>query len=199
VTGRWHDPVVGRDVLAGTAASVSLFLLVGLAHELAGGGGRPAPRLLELDLGLLLGPSRFVAKLAWAASASLLYGVMALLLLVLLRALLRRRDLAVVAFGLIQAAVIVIGWRRTPPGPGELLVFSAVGALFTLATVRFGLLALLVMAPLGLLEAPVTARLAAWYAEPAFLAYGLVAVLVAWGLAASLAGRKLGLLQWLED
>jgi serine/threonine-protein kinase len=199
VTGRWRDSAVGRDVLAGTAASISAFLLVTLANELARQGGRPAPRLMELDLGLLLGTSRFVAKLAWAASTCLVYAVMALLLLVLLRALLRRRDAAVAAFGLVQTAVFVSGWRAAAPGPGEILVLLALGALITLAAARFGLLALMLMMLLGVLEAPVTTRLSTWYAAPAFLAYGLVALLVAWGLAASLAGRTLRLLEWLED
>jgi serine/threonine-protein kinase len=189
--GRFRDPLVGRDVLAGVTLSVGSFALAILGHELPRWRGAPAPRLLELDLGLLLGTHHIVAKLAQAVVLAVLFALVALMMLVLLRALLRGPRAAAAAFWLFWTALLSVSWGGGRPAPDELAAYAVVAGLTTLSVVRFGMLAMVAMALLPM-ECPVTLRWDAWFAPVAFWAFALAGALVAFGAWAGLAGRRIG-------
>ena len=95
--GGFSDPVVGRDTLAGVAWAVLVFYLNALRYVLPPvfGPAPPEPAYSNLDALLGAGPARLGG--AHAASECILFALGALLLFVLLRTLLRRDAIAIVA------------------------------------------------------------------------------------------------------
>ena len=199
LSGRFADPLVGRDVLVAALASASSVVLFALAQEAPGWRGQPAaPTLFGAYLDFLLGSSRLVAWLAgFCAVTALITSLMLVLLFVLLKALLRARAAAAGVLWLVYASAFVAAVR---PLPEQLLFYGGMAAIVTWVVVRHGLLALALTYLFGalLLEPLATSHLRAWYGEPAFLSYLLAAGLLGWGLYASLAGRPLRWEQLLE-
>jgi hypothetical protein len=195
LSGRITDPLVGRDVLVGSNMAVAAILLVLLANEITVWSGQPPPRLLELDLDLLLGPAELLAKFAVAPVLATVFGMFTLLLLLGLRVLTRGSNLAAGAFIIVWTLVMAAGWGA---GPGQILVYAGMAAVFAVTLMRFGLLAMCVGALMATLDVPVTARLSTWYATPGILASGLVFGLVGFAVWASLRGRTV-IERWLEE
>jgi hypothetical protein len=174
--GRWRDPLVGGNLLAGTAMGLGMILLLIVA---------PNP-----NANVFL-PADASGSIAWLA-ATAINGIGATLTLTLLWLLFRiptRRDwLASVLF--IGVTVAVTG----PRGIG-ILTFGTFVAIVALLLTRFGVLALAAAFVTGYLallgRAPWTTSVTAWYATPMLLGVAVILAIAIYGFRTTLAGRRL--------
>ncbi len=191
LTGRFRDPVVGRDVLVGVAFGVTwsiIILLAGLwEHRFTG-----EPEFIATDS--LIG---FRSTLGWLL-IWIPYGVRAALvfffLLFLLRVLLRNQWVAAVAFVVFMTALNMV---RSDNTLFEGVVSGLIFAIAALVVLRWGLLALAVafiVEPIRR-SIPVTLNTSAWYFGAFMFLFGAVVVLAAYGFRVSIAGRRL----WNQD
>ena len=167
LSGRWRDPMVGRDLLVGIAAGLSLALVEPLGAFISESLGVPMKMRfvdnlvslngLPLALGLVLGRIRFAITLV----------LVSFLLLSLMRSLFRSKVAAIVACLLIGG--LGIPQAGTLGGP---LIDVAIGflkiSLWLFVAVRFGVLAAITMQALHMLTMsfPMTTELSQWYAQP---------------------------------
>ncbi len=189
--GGLRDPVVGRDVLLGSAWGVALAVTLSLTllvpAWLAGVPAEPRVTRLWVTLGSTLWAAETLKFLLDGVALSLA----ALLLLSLLRLLLRREHWAASALALLLAGVNTsmnfenVGWLAVPIGLGVMTAY-------VLMLVRFGLLAVSVgLTVTNLLAAlPLTPDPSAWHAQPTLLSLALVSALAAYGLRTALGGTR---------
>lgn len=185
LTGRWRDPLVGRDVLYGVILGVLVSDLYAIRFYLAGRLGAPP---FFVSLGQYV-TTRFAFG-EWLAQAmvSVASTLLLFLLLFLCRVLLRKSWLAAAAFVLLFTALKAVpSSYPAVEWPIQALVYTAlaVGAL------RFGLIAMtaaLYTADLTL-NVPMTLNPSAWYFTSATLALATVVALVIWGFWTALAGE----------
>ena len=175
--GGFSDPVVGRDVLAGVAWALLMFYLSVLRYALPPVFGLAPPEPASSNLDALVGAGPLAAVAMGLASDCILFPLGGLLLFVLLRTLLRRDAIAIVALAAVLMAPHGIGmdesaWLAVP-------ISAAVNLTWILLLLRFGLLA----AWVGefvldvLFVFPITADLASWKAGPTLFALPLLALL----------------------
>jgi hypothetical protein len=176
--GGLSDPVVGRDLLVGTAWGVLAYYVATLKFVLPPlfGLAPPEPSYGYLDALLGVGPMLSVAL--GTANECILVALGVLLLYVLVRSVVRRDGLAapvLVAILLVQGALSVsqASWWYALP------IMGAWTLTWILLLLRFGLLAACV-GPFVydlLYVFPLTADLASWRAGPTLLTLPLLAVL----------------------
>jgi serine/threonine-protein kinase len=197
LAGRWRDPMVGRDVLLGAAAGAILTGLYAVAmrvyHWLA---GRPQevfwtpffdPRLLTTWADVAF---RILVNVYAAALWSLIW----LFVLVLLRIVLRRNLLALVAWCVAESVPNLLALGL----PG--LILALPGAAFELLVLtRLGLLGFGSYYLVGFLltELPLTFDASLWWAPRGFVALAVVAAIGAYGFRTALAGKP-AFGDWLE-
>jgi serine/threonine-protein kinase len=191
LTGGWRDPRVGRDVLIGLAAGVSLAVLVDLFQLLPAALGAPptTPRAFGLDT--LTGPREILADLLFAQPNSALVALGLLLLLMMARLVLRREALA------IAAALLVLCLPESLAMPLPLWVALPIDMLIvlvpTMVLVRCGLLSAIVAFYVSnrLLTYPLTSDLAGPAAVPTLFVGALLIGLTLWAAHVALGGRPL--------
>jgi serine/threonine-protein kinase len=183
--GRWRDPLVGRDVLYGTALGILLCCIYGLRYHLEGRLGAPPSNPTAEYLG-----SARAAFGAWFAHIPVSIGstLLMFLLLFLFRALLRKSWLAAAGFALVYTALKSASSNYPAlEWPLQAILYAALafGAL------RFGLVALVVALYTAdvALNVPVTLNPSAWYFTNATLALATIAALAIWGFKTALAGQ----------
>ena len=176
VSGRFADPLVGRDVLGGLLLGCASFLLlvaVNAAPAFMASGGQ-TPVFFEADaLGGLRGVA---ADLAGRLVATLMQTLFSTATLFVGTLLLRRRPLAI---GFLWALTFALNAGRENPVL-EIPGYAIASALVVLALLRFGFVgvgALYVVLNM-LSSVPLTLDFSSWYAG-----YGLVFVLVVLALA----------------
>jgi serine/threonine-protein kinase len=196
VNGRLRDPLVGQDVLVGTL--VGLVMTSGLlayfvvAHAL---GAQPAGEgeVVELTFGRVLG------RYAYFAVFALWSGAGGLVMMLLVKALLRRDWLAVVA----SSVVAGIAWSPTLGQSYPVLAavfFSASGVPWMWTWVRFGMVAGAVATWVCTVSLGArTWNPSLWYGPHALVGAALILALAAYGFHAALAGRPLFSSNVLED
>ncbi len=187
LTGDYRDPIVGRDVLIGCAASV-LYMLLAHLEALFG------ILLLMPNLDVMRSTSHFVSNLfGQVGIITVIFVVGSLVLVFLLRLLLRRDWLAIIAAGFL--AVLANPASHQHPwtvGPLALLGYT----LIFFVLVRFGLVAVLSGAlVLIVLNSGAMTTMAfqtsAWYSGYAWTSLLIVAILTIYGFHTSLGGRRL--------
>jgi hypothetical protein len=186
-TGRFRDPLVGRDLLLGCLTGVGAFVVNELAlamPSLVGTG--PATPALNLAGTTLTGMRHVLFRLLVNSYGAVLYGLMFLFLLVLLRMLLRNGVLAALVFALVVAG----------PNPEDnpefgWIVSGVRAAIYFVALTRGGLLRLVaaLFCLFSLVEAPLTLNLSAWYASRSLPVLLTIAGLALYGFRVSLAGK----------
>jgi serine/threonine-protein kinase len=178
LAGRWRNPLVGRDVLAGIVIGVLVQLLAQLAQATTMGVGDLAP-VWPLD-----GFRFAMTSLLRQASTSLLFGMGILLFLFLAALPLRKPWIAASALLLVFA--VITGLSSASVVGGVAYAVLAVGLLLV-GLLRFGLLALVVaiFSANALDFFPLTFDLSAWYAWMSGAVLGIVFGLALFGASVS--------------
>jgi serine/threonine-protein kinase len=189
--GRFRDPLVGRDILLGSAAA-SLSALIDRLVVLAPSGpdGAAHPVCTEWTLESLRGTLSTFVSIAGVHTQRLLEIIFPLTLLLIFRLLLRRTWAAIVA-------VSVIGLVLFYPSSGSVPAYIA-GSCVSLFLVwfvlfRIGLLAFATMFTFSslLAEMPLTPQPAGWYVGGMLLALAFIVGPALYGFWTAQAGRPL--------
>jgi serine/threonine-protein kinase len=191
LTGRVRDPLVGRDILIGALAGITTVLL------------REAEFLIAEWLHVSL-PPPFVSSLdglgSWQQFASLalfipLESVLVasswLLILMLLRMLLRRNALAVIAAIAVAAPTAMLSSESPLPAIG---IGALVATIVMVVLMQFGLLALVIaiMVANAIARLPMTLDSSQWYAGRSWIVMLCLLGLIVHGFRFSMAGHPLG-------
>ena len=188
LAGEFRDPLVGRDILVGCA--------VGCLQAPWGIGALLLPEWLGLTpdvvpadfLGVAYGVQEAVPRLVWRFAQSVMTGLAAVFLLLLLRLALRSRPAAIAAFVVSVAAVAATAsahfWIA-------FVAHAVLNLVFVLLIARVGLLAAVAaFYVMGLfIFFPVTGNLRAWYAGAGVTALLVLTALALFGFKSALAGR----------
>ena len=191
--GLFRDPLVGRDVLMGCIMAAMFAFLVSLSAVVPVWLGHGPPRpdwglAVEKELAPLGGIAHSVSTLFLVHSDTLKTALFFSVALLLLRFLLRRKWLAVGAFWLLwvlvfqsQGGIVLV----------DLLLTSALAALFLFFLFRFGWLSIAVGLFVNdvLLACPLTFDPTAWYAGNTLFALVVVFGLAIYGFKVSLGDR----------
>jgi serine/threonine-protein kinase len=197
LSGRFVDPLVGRDVLAGLALGIGAALTKQLAAVVPEWLGRPTS--LGVNVLTTLSSARHVAYFfLLGLCLGVVYSVSTLFILYLLRAVVQRERLA-------QLLLFVFLFLPTLAVSGELLVGSVQAAFLTalilLALTRIGLLsgAILFFTFLGLVRAPLTFDWSAWYFGRSLVVLSFFATALVASFYLSLGGKPVFGRALLED
>jgi serine/threonine-protein kinase len=186
--GRVRDPLVGRDVLMGCAVG-TISAVLGLAGVVAPSWLGLAPDVVPADIiGAVYGLQRVVPLLVWRAAQSVFTGLSAVFVLVVLRVLLGRRWLSIVAFVGLVAVAYSLPNTHFWIGLAAMLV---VQGFFTLILVRVGLLATVVSFYVAglFIVFPVTIEFSRWYAGAGVTALFVLAAMATFGFVNAVRGR----------
>jgi hypothetical protein len=190
LAGRFRDPLVGRDVLAGILGSAAMALLAEapavLAHWTPLSGMTP----LEPSRDFLLGPGPAIGRILRELSHGPLDALGFMTLFSFGLVVLRRRWLAVGLLGLVVTLLSAVGSSENYVA--LLPAAIATAAVFVWVAIRSGVLAvtvILVVFPL-LVTAPFTLNLSRWYAARGFLIVTAIAASAIWAFWTSLGGRR---------
>ena len=191
ISGRFRDPLVGRDLLYGTLLGVCwLFVFEVGSFFLIRAGDRPMLANSEFLQGFRESVALGFVNIVTSIQSTLIF----FFLLVLLRVLVKNRWVAALLFALLFTVPKVLGsdhpWIETP-------IWFTIYGIAAFALVRFGLivLAMGVLSVDILLNIPITLDFSNWYAARSLgVVLGFVAI-AAWGFYTSLAGQRL----WKED
>jgi hypothetical protein len=190
--GKWRDPMVGRDILYGSLASViylgaiCLFIYAALRQ----GAG------LDDDFGVanLMGFNWVLGRLLGGVRLSITGAVQFFLVLFLLRAILRRQWLAGLIFiALLTAVGTNNGVRNGLVWYYPALLFAAIYSTLLVLLIRYGFFAIAVA--LFAIDTGInlvfTTNFSAWYGLSSWIMLAVIAGLALFGFKLSLGGRPM--------
>ncbi len=191
ISGRFRDPLVGRDLLFGILLGICwIFVFAVGSFFLIRAGDRPLLANAEFLQGFRESVALGLVNIVSSIQSTLIF----FFLLVLLRVLVKNRWVAALLFALLLTVPKVLGsdhpWIETP-------VWFTIYGIAAFALVRFGLivLAMGVLCVDILLNIPITLDFSNWYAARSLgVVLGFVAI-AAWGFHTSLTGQRL----WKDD
>lgn len=189
VAGGYSDPLVGQDILIGTAAGAVIALSVWLSASFAINLGGTPPPPVAVWLNTLLGPHRVAEKVIDQHLLAVFGGCFVLLEIVIFRLLLRRQWLAAVAFVAIFAVPRALG--SDLPTLAGLGLFLLLGVGLWFLVLKFGFVAAIVAFTIGdvWLQVPWVRHLSGWSATPTIWVTAFVLIVAAYGFWASRHGR----------
>jgi len=197
LAGRWRDPMVGRDLLLGAAVAPLLFGLYVVATRAPSWLGQPqAPHWALVHDQSLTSWTGVAFRILVNVYAAAQWSIIWLFVLVLLRIVLRRDLLAMVAWCVAGVSQAVLGFG---PLLGLTLgLAAAVVELFVLT--RLGVLgyASYTLVTFLLSELPLTFDTSLWWAPRGFAVLAIVIAIGAYGFRTALAGRPAFGGDWLE-
>jgi protein kinase-like protein len=190
LSGKFTDPLVGRDLLIGILFGLCFTLLSKLPALIT---GQPAA---DVGPDVLLGMRFVVGYFFDATRGAVIVPLAITFLLTLLRALLRRDWLA--------GAIVVLIFGLTfflSDSPSYAVLSVMLLGLIVLAFIRFGLLTLFasLLIFFWLNSLPFTTNLSAWYAGTSFFVVFIVTALAGYAFYTSLGGQKMFEGKLLED
>jgi hypothetical protein len=188
LSGRFRDPLVGRDVLIGCAGAVAVLCCDWLRHWALWQVGVPEGRW-KMELNAVAEMRSFLSSLLIMQTNAILLVLGFLLLVFFLRILLRRDWAAIAVTALMvtlrQSLVVQYLWIVGP-------ITLASSALLVFILVRFGLVAFfsgfLVYSSFNI--PPMTFQSSAWYSGYDFAALFVIAGVTLYGFHTSLGGRR---------
>lgn len=194
LTGRLRDPLVGRDLLIGVTLGAVLAALATAAFALAPrlGLGR-APSLASGGMFEGVGNAGYtMVNLCYAGSVCVLGVLQWLFVLLLVRLVCRRTDLALLLCGLLWVFYNAvgpapdIGWKLA-------LLLASFTTLGVIGVVRIGLLATVACAFTSLVLNTTAATLdfTSWYASLVLLPLSVLLGVACYGAATALAGKSI--------
>jgi hypothetical protein len=186
LAGRFRDPLVGRDVLAGCLLAAFSVAKTRLGWFVPSWLGYPPPQPFSGPQWELLGARTMISDLSLSLGPVLLVPLAILFVLFLLRALLRKEWAAAVAFVLLFTVLFSPGFD-----PVFLLTSLIFWVLAVFLLIRFGLLAFVVQGFFFnlLVQYPLTTHGSAWYAGISLAAILLMAAMALYGFYTSLGSR----------
>jgi serine/threonine-protein kinase len=193
LSGRFRDPLVGRDILIGSLFALvapGIYLLMHLAPKWL----NEPPNAPEFwPSRFLLGPRFQVGGIL--SGPWLWFPLLILILLLAFRLLLKREWLAIPA-----VLALIVGFRFLFASPTDSLPLTISNAVFfalwwvvlIVVPLRFGLLASVAMwFMFPLIETPGMFGLTGWQAQSAWMALLFIAAVAGFGFYTALAGRPL--------
>jgi hypothetical protein len=178
VQGRWRDPRVGRDLLAGAVAGVALLLVLSLTYLVADQVGLVSPEPYRTSLGPLMGARYIVVTLLEIPLGATASALVLLFFFSLGYLGMKSQWPGRLIFFTITAVMTYL--FRGGGNPVLTAVFALTGAtILTTIFARFGVLAAFAMQVLSQWSLPLTLDLSQWYAPTMLVATGVLMVLVA--------------------
>lgn len=178
--GRWSDPLVGRDLVLGTAAGVScaaLFCLALFVPHWSVGAPLPPPNTDDTELRSWSGVLPMIANMVAGVNASVVVTALTLIALILFKLVLRRRDLAAIVLATVQASTWGLAADVHPIGWIFILTMGGV-MIATLTSVGLLAAATAIFVGYSIMQTPLTTDLGAWYA-PWMMASIVITMLLA--------------------
>ncbi|HET7292829.1 MAG TPA: serine/threonine-protein kinase [Vicinamibacteria bacterium] len=201
LSGRWRDPMVGRDLLLGAAAGALLRVILGFAVSLPSWLGGPQGATWGLANPQSLSSWKVVPHALFVnLHSATLWSVVNLFVLVLLRVVLRRRALALAAWSVLTA---ISGFQMDLSDPMDVIVtstsFVLVVSVFILVMAR-GLLGYSSMLFVMFMTVPVhlTFDASVWWAPRGWVVLAALVTLGVYGFHTALAGKPAFGRDWLE-
>ena len=184
LNGRWHDPLVGRDVLIGAAAGIVLVPAIGLLDQFGAAmsklpervpmGGTPLQTLLGV---------RFVAeRVGITAIVAIHWAMLFLFVPVLIKLVVRNVWLAIALAFVIWTTMALLS--RPQVTGWDILCQSLATAVPLFIAIRYGFLSI-AAACFGMFilwNMPITSRYTEWYSGVSLFAILLLAALLTTGL-----------------
>jgi protein kinase-like protein len=192
LAGRWHDPMVGRDVLLGGLAGIALGLLVVLVvFSIPAWLGLPAARPRAQVLTPLISVRHMLFFVASSVPISIMQAMSVPGILLILRIVFRSDWAALGGLYVFLCAYTFIQFSRFTSVTVGLAASAMLAGLVIPLVKRSTLLALVAFAYFTrILEtAPLTLDLDAWYVDQSLLALGLLAGIAAWSFHVALGGK----------
>jgi hypothetical protein len=190
LSGRYRDPLVGRDILFGCLSALLLMLALMIPSFAARVSGTPLPQAeFHSDPELFRGGRYVLGAIFFAQTDVMMYlGIFVLILV--MRIVLRKAWLATAIFALFVMTVVSDVFTDEPI---ELVADALAVVVFVTCIVRFGLLSTLVLAfYITLLWSfPTTFDFSAWYAGTGLVGILIALALPAYGFWISLAGQPI--------
>jgi len=190
LSGEWRDPLVGRDVLIGCIAGITVSCVRLSAVPLSIWLGRPQTALWTFsNLNALLGTGSFIGQQAFFLTINVMGALSLLFLFLLLRTLLRKDWLAALVWLLLVSGdpsrVAEAGLWLT------VITRIAVGAIILFVQMRFGLIALAAVAVVSGMFSAIPITFDSWYSGYGYATLLTIAALALYGFRISLGGRPL--------
>jgi serine/threonine-protein kinase len=194
--GDFRDPLVGRDILIGSALGALTILVSHLNQPIMLWMGKPFE--LIFNPGSEFVGSHFLARFASQLTAGLFLSFITLFLLLLFAVLLRREKLAL---GLVWALLTLFGTLVGNPGITALPGAALSAALVLFVLYRYGMVALCALMFVAHLWVfyPMTTELSAWYAFDFVIGLAICVALAVYGFYTSLAGQSVFGGKFLQD
>jgi len=188
LAGRFRDPLLGRDILAGATSGMATALVFQYSDSIPPG----------LTLSTLTSPRYVAYYFCLAPSLGVAWAVTQLFLLYLLQSLTRRTWLARLLLFLCGLVTLLLAFGATSASiaPSAALAISVVAVLIRYGLVSFAMMWFTLQM---LLRTPLTHDLSAWYAGPSFAVLGFFVVLLGFAFYNSLGGKPLFGKPLLED
>ncbi len=194
LTGRFRDPLVGRDLLVGVALGATITALGLATYALAprlGLGSMPA--IANGGMFDAIGSAGHTSvSLSYAGSVCVLGVLQWLFLLLIVRLVVRHTVGALIVAALLSMSSIIAPALSQPEWKLAVL-FAFFTVIGNVLVVRIGLLATVVAAFTGLVLSGTAATLdfGSWYAGLALLPTALLLAIAFWGAANALAGKSI--------
>jgi serine/threonine-protein kinase len=188
LSGRFRDPLIGRDILFGSLLGVLAGLVILIETSLPGWLGDTPGRPESTNLSSLGGVRLVVGEVLDRIVHSITFPMVILVLVLLLLVVLKRQWLAfsaiLILFGGLSSA-FTAHWYQVP---FTIVFFS----IMLFALLRLGLVAAVVLeAVAGILTSmPMTADLGVWWAGGTIGAIVLLVLIAGYGFLTSLGGRS---------
>jgi tRNA A-37 threonylcarbamoyl transferase component Bud32 len=193
VSGKWRNPRVGVDVLAGVSAGLAMTLLFAAHNVLPPLAGLPEPMPIASGVGVLTAQRQVLSSIASQISESVtsgMLGVVGVLGFVLIFRTVPFGSVLAPLAAIICFTPVALNGMFMPGTPTlDLAVGGGIIVIFVVTILRGGLLAAIaaLFTHFVLLRAPITTDLASWRAQPGAWYLGAVLLL---GLGACYIARK---------
>jgi Protein kinase domain len=187
LSGRFRDPLVGRDLLSGVILGMAWVLIFELGYLTdIRGGAQPQLGSTDYLLGIRESLGLGLSTLVTSIVGTLTFFFM----LVLLRVLVRNRWLAALLFVAILSVPRILASEHVL---ADTIVWVSIYAIAAVAVVRFGLIVLAIGSLMAniLLNLPYSLDFSNWYAAHCFFLLLAFVAIGAWGFYTSLGGKTL--------